>query len=217
MSALGTINHFGNVAGTDRYGQRWDNSAAYGAKASMYGADQGTEQARIGAEASKFPHILKQQRFDTLWPWLQGQFGNLQNELARAGGQSGASPEITVGGVWNPQQVNQQVNATRAQNDMAAQSQMKQQAQKVGGMGFGSNSPLLQALQGQTQAANLATNTQAEQQFRNQAAQLNAEHLFNTQQGRENQFASRQREDIERRKPIWSGYNTLLGSLVGLA
>lgn len=172
--------------------------------------------AQIGADASKFPAQMQQDRFNQVFPWLQGQLGSLQSQMATAGGQSPKSPEITVGGVYNPQQIQQQVNATRAQGDQAMNSTIRQNTQQNAGKGFGSNSPLLQALNGQARASNLGTNTMAEQQFRNQAAQANAGHVLQTQQAREGQFASRQNEDIERRKPYWSTMNSLIGALGGL-
>ena len=97
---------------------------------------------------------LKQERFNSVFPWLQNFAGSLGSNLATAGGSSGKSPEITVGGVWNPQQIQQQVNATRAQNDQGMRSQNAQAAGQTAGMGFGSHSPLLQALYGQNFAAN---------------------------------------------------------------
>ncbi len=187
--------------------------------AQRYAADQNTKQAQIAADASRYPATLKQQRFDTIFPWLQGQLGSLSSGggLATAGGQSGPSPEITVGGVWNPQQTQQQVNSARAKNDQTAQTTMRGQQQQLSAQGFGANSPLLQSLYGQTQANNLATNTSNEREIRNNAAQQNAQNLLSTQSARENQFANRQNEDIERRKPVWQTFNNLIGSLVGLA
>ncbi len=176
------------------------------------------DAARIGADAATLGARLQQQRFDTVFPWLQSQIGSFMSNpnFATAGGASGPSPEITVGGVYNPQQIQQQVNASRAHNDQAAQTQMQSQAQQTAGRGFGSNSPLLQALQGQTQANNLATNTDNEREIRMGAAGQNAQHLLGTQQAREQQFSSRQREDIERRKPYWAYQTSLLGALAGM-
>ncbi len=176
------------------------------------------DAARIGADASMLPARLQQQRFDTVFPWLTSQIGSFMSnpQFATIGGQSPASPEITVGGVLNPQQVQQQVNAMRAHNDQKAQTQMQGNSQDLAGRGFGSNSPLLAALQGQAQANNLATNTAGARDIRLNAAQMNASHLLDTQQAREGQFASRQREDIERRKPYWAYQTSLLGALAGL-
>ena len=196
-----TINHFGNVAGRDRMGQQWDNSAAVAGQA-------GIEQARMNIEA-------KDKRFNQIFPYLAGQIG--QGNAAMAGGQSPPSPEIRVGGVWNPQQVQQQVNAARAGNDQQAGGQMQRQQQELASRGFGSNSPLLMALRGQTQAANMATNTSNEREIRQNAQQQNVQQILASQQAREGQFASRQREDIERRKPYWANQNALIAALSGLA
>lgn len=160
---------------------------------------------------------FQQQKFNTVFPWLQGQFGNLASQWNSngGGGSSGKSPEITVGGVWNPQQIQQQVNATRAGNDQKTASTMRGQTANLAGQGFGASSPLLAALHGQAQAANLGTNTQAEQQFRNEAAKANAGQLLNTQQARETQFANRQGEQIARQKNTVGMYSALLSALGG--
>lgn len=169
-------------------------------------------------DASNLPHMLKQQRFDTVFPWLQGQLGSAFSGggMASAGGQSPPSPEITVGGVWNPQQVQQQVNAARAGNDQTTAKRVQSAGQDMASRGFGSSSPLLQALQGQAYAANLGTNTTNEREIRNNAGQQNAQHLLGTQSARENQFASREKADIARRAPYWQTMNSLVGALSGL-
>lgn len=172
--------------------------------------------ANIGAEASKYPALLQQGRFDRVFPWLQGQMGSINSQMAKAGGQSGPSPEISVGGVLNPQQIQQQVNSMKAGNQQAGASQMAGQTQSLAGRGFGSNSPLLAALHGQTQASTLGQNVGGERDIRLGAAKENAGQLLSSQTARENQFANRQREDIERRKPYFSMQNTLLSSLAGL-
>lgn len=172
--------------------------------------------AEISTQPALQANQMKQDRFNSVFPWLQGQMGSFGSQMATAGGDSGQSPTIKVGGVWNPQQIQQQVNDTRAQNDRTTATKNAADASSLSGRGFGSNSPLLQALYGQNAAANLGTNTQAENQLRTQTAQQNAEHLLGTQTAKENQFASRQREDIERKKPIFSTYNSLIAALGGL-
>ena len=176
----------------------WDNSAAINAGAQAYATDE------------------KAARFGQIFPWLTGQLGGL-GAMSRTGGQSPPSPEITVGGVWNPQQTQQRVNAARAQNDQSLATQQRGNAEKLSAGGFGGNSPMLAALQGQAASANRATNTTSEREIRNTAAEQNAGHLLNTQKAREAQFASRQQEDIERRKPIYQLYSSLFGSIAGLA
>lgn len=179
------------------------------------------EQSRIAADASRFgasyaPN-LQQNRFNRIFPFLTSQFAGLQGGMSgTAGGQSGPSPEISVGGILSPSQISQQINAMRAGNDQAGASQMARQGSETAGRGFGSNSPLLAALRGQTAANTLSENVGGEREIRLSAAQQNAQHLLGTQQAREGQFAARQREDIERRKPYFSMANTLLSTLGGM-
>lgn len=184
-------------------------------------AGAGIQQAQIGADASKYPATLAMQRFNEVFPFIKGQLGGLSGTLGGAlaggGGASGMGPNIKVGGVWNPQQIQQQVNATRAQNDQSMHSQMNQNAAKVSGEGYGSNSPLLMALQGQSQGQNLATNTQAEQTLRTTAAGQNQQALLASQQARANQYNQQQQAALTARGQTLGTYNALLSSLSGLA
>lgn len=179
-----------------------------------------TERARIGANAAMLPAQLGQARFNTVFPWLQGQYGALAGSLnggmATAGGASGARPEISGGPVLNSQQVQQQVNAARSGNDQATGGLIRDMKAELAGRGFGSNSPLAMALQAQTQGQNMATNTGNERDIRLGAAQQNAGQLLRTQQAREQQFATAQDEDIRRRQPYFAQQNALLSMLGGL-
>lgn len=171
--------------------------------------------AQIGADASMYPAKLAQERFNTVFPWLQGQFSSVGGG-APGGSPVGKQPNITVGGVWNPGQVQQQVNTSRANTDQSAASQMQNQTRQVASQGFGSNSPILAALKGQTLGNALQTNVGNETNIRQNAAQQNASHLLGTQQAAEGQYASRQAEDIKRRQTGAQMYSALLSSLAGM-
>lgn len=173
-------------------------------------------QHQYAMDLASLPINAQMSRFNTVLPMLSSQFGNLQSMMATAGGQSGPSPEITVGGVLNPQQVQQQVNASRAANDQATQGRIMGMQQNMAGRGFGTNSPLAQALSTGMQNQNLATNTANERETRLNAAQMNAGQVLKSQQAREQSFSNRQNESIERTKPYFSSYNALLASLAGL-
>src|SRR5574338_1702203 len=84
--------------------------------------------------AARLPHELQQQRFNPVLPYLTNALGNFSSTV---GGQSPASPEITVGPVWNQQQTQQRVNAMRANNDQRAQSQTRAAGQSMAARGFG--------------------------------------------------------------------------------
>lgn len=183
-------------------------------------AGAGISQAQIAADASKYPAMLQQSRFNSVFPWLKGQFGQATGGSASGGPLGayapGAGPHITVGGVYSPEKVQQQVNSTRAQNDQSTATKNAQAAAQTSGRGFGSNSPLLQSIYGQNNAANLATNTSAEQQLRYNAAQGNQQAILNSQQAAGQQYGARQNELLQARGQNAGVYNALLAALSGL-
>lgn len=144
----------------------------------------------------------QQGRFNAIFPLLQGQFNANANPI-------GGQPRVDVGPIWNDQQIQQQVNAGRAQTDAATEARTREMQQSLGGRGFGANSPLAAALGTQYQNAGLSANTANERETRWNAAQGNAGHIFKTQMGRE-------QAQIEREKPRWAQQSALLAALAGL-
>lgn len=174
----------------------------------------GRREFEEGLLNQRLPLLYQQSRFNTLLPILQQGMGQFSSMV---GGGGGPGPRIDTGGVWNPQQVQQQVNASRATTDQTAAARNRQTQASLGGRGFGTRSPLLAALQGQTQNQAMATNAASERQIRWDASQGNAQHRLAGQTAAEDQFASRQREDIERRRTALGSWNALLASIAGLA
>lgn len=91
-------------------------------------------------------------------------------------------PDITIGPIWNDQQIQGRVNASRAQNDLGTAGKARSLAESTAGRGFGNNSPLYQELVGNLYANNLAANTSAENDLRWNAAQGNAQQVLASQQ-----------------------------------
>lgn len=155
-------------------------------------------------------------RFNLVYGDMRNFLGNFNAGFGTVGGQSGEGPRIDARPIWDDQQVNQKVNATRAQNDAAMTSQNNQLRQTLAGRGFGSNSPLLQSSIFGNQARNTAMNTDAERETRLGAAQANSGHVLKAQTAREGQFSNRQQEDIARRKTQLESYLGILGAMGGL-
>lgn len=172
--------------------------------------------AQVAADAAKYGATVRAGEFNQLFPYLTSQYANLGKEFANAGGQSPPSPEISVGPIWNPQQIQQQVNKSRASTDATTANQQRQDQQSLAGRGFGGNSPLLQLLQSGRQMAGNQANQQAMSQIPYQAAQGNQQAILDSQKARESQFATRQQEDIARRAPIYAQQSSLLQALAGL-
>lgn len=194
--------------------------------ANLFELDEPTRRSLALAEKSQAQNFdlarqaqgFNERRFDTVWGGLNGLIGQLgSGGFATAGGQSGQSPEISVGGVFTPQQIQQQVNAARGQNDATTANRVRQAQQQSAGRGFGSNSPMLQALTQRYENQNLATNADTERDIRQNASSLNADQRLATQEARSQQFSERQDEDIRRRQPYFQTANQLIAALAGLA
>lgn len=195
------------------------------------GATQAGEnyRAQLAADAQKYAANLHAQQFNKLFGTLSGALGNFggggggngSGAMYGGGGFAGfpaavPSPTISVGPVYTPQQIQQQVNAARAHNDTQLGTQLKQQQGEMANRGFAQGSPLQQALANQSQIANMVSNTQAGTQIPWEAAQANANQVLSTQQARESQYATRQKEVIEKANAQNQYRGGLLSALASL-
>lgn len=169
--------------------------------------------AQLQMQASLAPLQWEKQKYGQTAPGIRSQIADL-GRWQSAGGVGGQQPFISDAPVYSEQQIQNQVNSQRAQNDAQTASQTRQMQQQMAGRGFGSRSPLAMALGQGYQNQALAANTQAENDLRFQAAQANSQQVLRAQQAREQQYASRQGEDIERRKTGTGGISALLTSLL---
>lgn len=188
----------------------------FGSQEKIAAGNQASQQAvaQTQAEAAKYPYLLKDQHFQSLFPYLTNALSGKSDVFNGYGGngQVGTAPQINAGPVLSNPQIQQQVNAQRAANDQKTAGAIRTQQQQMGGRGYGSRSPLAMELGQGLLAGNLATNTANERDTRINAAQLNAQHLLSGQKAQEEQFANRQGEDIQRGQ-LRQGY---LSSLLGL-
>lgn len=172
--------------------------------------------ANLQAEASKYPHILKQQRWNQLFPSVQGilgQAGNFNDMYSGAGLDKSA--RVNEAPVYDNQQIQEQVNATRAQNDAKLASDQSALSRRLAGRGFGSRSPvgmmMSQAMAGQ----NLQGNTAAEQQLRFNAAEANAKQVLDAQRANVERVAGYNQQETERGRTRSGLLQGLLGNLLG--
>lgn len=198
-------------------------NANIGANASMFNATTGADAARYQSDqariASMFPAQQQMERFNQVFPWLQGQVGNFMSGSTSGGGGGaggGGGGGVNAGPIWSDQQIQQQVNARRAGNDQAMQAQNRGSAQNLAGRGFGANSPLLAAMQQSAANQNLGQNATDEREIRWGAAEGNAAHQLRAAQVAEQQRANMAQEGLEGKKINQSTINVLLGSLAGL-
>lgn len=194
-------------------------------------------QAQTQADAAKFPAQLAQQRFNTAFPLVQNTLSSALNGqgsmpawlgggtqgaggMGGAGGAGGAGggqqPLISARPVYTPGDVQQQVNLQRSSNDQATAGKMRQMDNSLAGRGFGTGSPLAQALGVGMQQGNLATNTQNETQTRMSAKQMNAGQVLQGQQAQEAQFANRQKEALGRAGVYQNYLSSALAAVAGM-
>ncbi len=184
----------------------------------QYGSGFGPSQAAQDQQTlAAIPVNAQMQRFNTILPYLTGSLSSLNSNFASAGGTNAPAPQISVGGVLNDQQVQQQVNTSRAANDAATQNSIRNAGNSIAGRGFGANSPLAMAMQQGYQNQNLQSNTANETATRLNAAQANAGQLLNSQQARSSQWQQENALDIQRRLPYFQHQNALIAALAGLA
>lgn len=170
--------------------------------------------ANMQAEASKYPHVLKQQRWGQIFPHVQGilgQAGNLNDMYS--GSQLDKSATIDQSPVYSGQQIQEQVNATRAQNDAATASRQSALSRQLAGRGYGSRSPIGLMMNQSLMGQNLQGNTAAEQQLRFGAAESNAKHVLNAQKANVDRVAGYNQQDTERGRTRSGLLQGLIGNI----
>lgn len=187
--------------------------AGEAAKRQQAGIAGNLQAARIGAEANNLPHQLRQQRYNQVLPYLQGQLGTLSSSVG--GANFGRSP-ISVGPVWSQDVINQNVNAARGKIDAETEGRNRSTQQSLAGRGFAPNSPLYHALQSQNQGRALASKADTERETRTGMADRNARHMLDTERARLEMENAQAEEDIARRRNVAGFQSALLGAIAGL-
>lgn len=162
------------------------------------------------------PWNFKDKVFGTISPLLQQLMGN-QNPGGLVGGQNPATPQVDASPIWNPQQIDQQVNSAKANNAQSADTQSKAAQTKLSAQGFGSKSPLLAALEGNIGQARMGADADAERGIRWDAASGNAGQVLKGQMANQNAAVAFNGQDIDRRKANNQYQTSLLSILGGLA
>jgi len=184
--------------------------------ANMAGLQNARQIARMQVGAQRHAAGLQQGRWDQFFNLATGPQG-----LGSVGGGGpvsgpvGTPPEISAELPYTSEGIQQAVNAQRAQNDMRSQAQTRAMQGSLAGRGYGSQSPLSRALsQGFANSA-MATSSDFERQYRQNAQLANSQQGLEIGKAREGQYANRQQEQIERDKVSRNYLSSLLGALAG--
>jgi hypothetical protein len=176
-----------------------------------YGHDEA--MARLAQQPAMAQLAQKDAHWNALFPYLTQGLRSIGNFSSRVGGQSGVGPRINARPIFDQSGIQQQMNANRAQGAQETAGQVQGMQNRLAGSGFGANSPLAAALQTQMSMANMGNVANQNREFKQNAAQANAGQLLKAQTAQEQQFASRQQEDIERRRQVIGQQQGLLGLL----
>jgi hypothetical protein len=190
----------GDQAGLDRSFQGEQNAA-----------DRSNQQT-----IAAMPWDYRRQVFGTISPLLQGLLGGAGGSM-RAGGTPGEPPPPTTNAtVWDAGQIQSQINDQKATSAQAASTQERANAARVAGSGFGSNSPLLMALNNNVQSARMAGDSAAELATSLGASEANAR--LGVEQARTNaQNYATQTDAITRQRQSQLGYqSSLVAALAGM-
>jgi hypothetical protein len=201
----------------DQLGQRERESQRdYDARLQGYANQTGI--ANINAAASRYPHDLKQGRWNQVWPFAKDLIGNAsgQGTSGYAGsGPVGAVTDISDAPVYSEQRIREQVNAQRAGNDAQAAARNQKLSRELAGRGYGSRSPLAMALSQANLNQAMGANTQAETGLRFEAARANSEQVLEAQKAREAQRSNLNQEDIARGQQQRTFLTNLLNGIWG--
>lgn len=170
-------------------------------------------RAGISAETQRLPELNRQNRFNAIFPLLQGAF--------QAGGGTGApggyvspAPGISSYNPWNQTLTNQAVNSARAFNDKTTGTRLKQMTQSLGARGYAPNSPLALALGSQARSAGLANSMNQVRGIRNDYAQRGADQQNRLDQLRTQQWGMGEEFDIKRKTPVQGQLLSALSNLI---
>lgn len=210
-------------ADTARAGQQTD--FAKNAMATQAGQDtarmQDQTQQRsqdLNFQLGKMPFDWQREKFSQTFPLFQQALGNFGSgtQGQRVGGENTPAPDVTVGGVYSPEQVRQQTNAAYSHNAGLAATANRDTQSNAAARGMSTNSPLVQALMGQQQAARMAADSDAARQIGFDAAGANAKQQTASEALREQTWQANNQLDVNRRQQAASQQNALLAALSGL-
>lgn len=195
-----------NTSGTNAASEL---NAQTAANAQMHGQD-------LQFQAAQLPIQFAQSKFNTLLPMFQSAFNNGQGTVGGTPNLAPA-PNVTVGGVYTPQQTAEQINAAQAHNAQLAATQDRQAQQSNAAKGSSSRSPILAALMQQDQAARMGADASSAQQIGLANAQANATQQTASEGLRSQVWNQANQQQIDATKNQQGYSSALLAALAGLS
>lgn len=197
---------------TDRGNQLQFDTANRGNELQAETARRGQD---LSFQSSMAPVTLARDRFNSVLPMFQQALAAGPGE--KVGGQNTPQPGVTVGGVYTPQQIEEQVNAAYAKNAGQTDTARRLATESAAGRGIAPQSPLLSALNGQLLAAQMAADADAGRNIRFDAAGANAKQQTASEGLRGELWQADNAMEIQRRQMADNSRNALLAALAGFS
>jgi len=203
---------------TQRYG--YDTNAS----TQRYGYDTQVKQTGMQTDTQRYiadqNNKLGYANLNQSGDQFNRAYGTLSGLLANpdqfGGAATSAQPKITTGPIWTPEQIQQQVNQSTAQQVQSAQTQQQTAANKMAGQGFGSRSPALAQMQANAMSQAIANSAANAGNIRYQAAEGNAKQQLGSEQAAQSGWYADQQQDIARRGVNSQYKSSLAAALAGL-
>lgn len=180
----------------------------------------------LNFQAAMAPINWQRDRFNTVLPLFTGvmqNFGPLSGQQNHPdgtpmfGGDPNAGlPGVTMGGVYTPQQTQEQINASQARNAASADSQRRRIVESAGSRGMSGVSPLLQALQAGTGAAQMGSDAETRRETQLAHAKANADQRLGAESLRGQLWGERERQVTARQNTASQQQSALLMALAGM-
>lgn len=160
------------------------------------------------------PIEFARERFNQVFPLVTGALGSATGSTGGAMAPSGI--ERAPGTVFTGQQIDQNVNAMRAGNQQAAATQQRQNTAQNAAGGFGSNSPLLAALNNQASIGAMQANTAGERDIRLGASAANAKQGLGAATANNQARATFEANAIDSQRNQLNARTSLIAALAGM-
>lgn len=170
------------------------------------------EQNQFNYATASLPWNYRKDVFNQTFPLIQGlvgQNGSFNGQFGTVGGANTPQPNLPDNFVYTGDQIQQQVNAARAQGDAGAQVEKNTARGELAGRGFSTRSPIAMAMDLAADSGARASNADQERQIRFDAAGANANQALNVGKLAQDAWSGWNDADIRRRQ---TQLNALLGS-----
>ena len=161
------------------------------------------------------PIAFAREKFNQVFPMIQGAIGGIGSASAGGGG-GGGQAQLAPSSVYTSGMIDQSVNSMKANNAQQSATMQRKNASDNAAGGFGSNSPLLAALNNQAAMGAMQANTSGERDLRLGAAAANAKQGLGAAQSNNQARIGFEQNANDARRTNVNARTSLLQALAGM-